>query len=243
MKKLVLIFIIIIAFTFSINTYALEIPEADVNVRSYSFTYQTYTQDEILYYSGYNNITYSGKKQVIQHISALYGDYEDSVYGGAKIHYYNSVGGSVLSSVAIDLNTYHDLDISYNYYRVQLVYRLNSNISDDRIEIEYTYLPYNDYTTISEGVAISATTIESIYNQGFNDGEQFAYDDAYDDGYTAGYNVGLNDDVDFNVIGNNVASGMGDILGLEIGGISLGALVLIPLSFSLFMWFLKVVRK
>ena len=243
MKKLVLLFIILIAFTFSINLYALEIPEAEVNVRSYSFTYQTYIQDEILYYSGYINTTYSSKEQVIQHISALYGDYEDNIYGGAKIHYYNSIGGSVLTSVAIDLNTYHDLDSSYNYYRVQLVYLLDSNISDNRVEIEGMFLPHNDYTTISEGVAISSSTIESIYNQGFNDGEQFAYDDAYDDGYIAGYNVGLNDDVDFNVIGNNVASGMGDILGLEIGGITLGALVLIPLSFSLFMWFLKVVRK
>lgn len=243
MKKLVFIFLILIAFTFSINLYALEIPEADVNVRSYSFTYQTYIQDEILYYSNYISTTYSGKKQVIHHISALHGDYEDNVYGGAKIYYYNQTSGSPLSSVAIDLNVYYELDSSYNYYRVQLVYPLVTNISDERVVIESMHLLNNDYTTISEGVAISSSTIESIYNQGFNDGEQFAYDDAYDDGYTAGYNVGLNDNVDFNVIGNNVASGMGDILGLEIGGITLGALVLIPLSFSLFMWFLKVVRK
>ena len=242
MKRLIFSMIILIAFTFSINVYAVEVPEADVNARTYTLTYQTTTQDEMLYYSNYVSTTYSSKKQVIQYVGALYGDYTDNIYGGAKILYYNQTSGSALLSVAIDLNEYHEIDSSYNYYRIQLVYALVTNISDDRVTYEASQLN-NTYTTISEGVAISYATLEYIYQQGYNEGEANAYDDAYDDGYAAGYTVGLNDNVDFNVVGNNMASGMANILGIEIGGISLGALVLIPLSFSLFMWFIKVVRK
>lgn len=242
MKKLIFSMIILIASTFTINVYAIEVPEADVNARTYTLTYQTTIQDEMLYYSNYVSTTYSSKKQVIQYVGALYGDFEDNIYGGAKILYYNQTSGSALTSVSIDLNEYHELDSSYNYYRIQLVYALVTNISDDRVTYEASQLN-NTYTTISEGVAISYATLEYIYQQGYNEGEANAYDDAYDDGYAAGYTVGLNDNVDFNVIGNNIASGMGDILGISIGGISIGALVLIPLSFSLFMWFIKVVRK
>ena len=242
MKKLIFSMIILIAFSFSISVYAIEVPEADVNDRTYTLTYQTTIQDEMLYYSNFVSTTYNSKKQVIQYVGALYGDYTDNIYGGAKILYYNQTSGSSLSSVAIDLNEYHELDSSYNYYRIQLVYALVTNISDDRVTYEASQLN-NTYTTISEGVAISYATLQYIYQQGYNEGETNAYDDAYDDGYAAGYTVGLNDNVDFNVVGNNMASGMANILGIEIGGISLGALVLIPLSFSLFMWFIKVVRK
>ena len=61
--------------------------------------------------------------------------------------------------------------------------------------------------------------------------------------YARGIQYGLTQNMDYTVIGNNIASGMAGILGISIGGITLGALVLIPLSFSLFMWFIKVVRK
>lgn len=243
MKKLIIgLMITLITITSNVSVYGVEVPEADVNDRSYTFTYQTTTQDEMLYYSGYLSTTYNSKKQVIEYIGALYGDYTDNIYGGAKIHYYNQTSGSPLSSVAIDLNEYHELDSSYNYYRIQLVYALVTSISQDRIFYENTQ-GQNTYTTISEGVAISYATLQYIYQQGYNDGEFDAYDGAYDDGYDDGYAVGLNDNLDLNAIGNNMASGMADILNMSIGGITLGALVLIPLSFSLFMWFMKVVRK
>ena len=243
MKKLILgLMITLIAISSSITINGLEVPEADVNIRSYTFTYQTTTQDEMLYYSGYTSTTYSSKKQVIQYIGALYGDYTDNIYGGAKVHYYNQTSGSPLSSVAIDLNEYHEIDSSYNYYRVQLVYALVTSISQDRTFYENTQAQ-NTYTTISEGVAISYATLLYIYQQGYNDGETAGYADGYDVGEVDGYNDGLNANLDLDVIGTNFATGFSDILALEIGGISLGALALIPISISMFLWFMKISRK
>ena len=123
-----------------------------------------------------------------------------------------------------------------------MVYALVTSISQDRTFYENTQAQ-NTYTTISEGVAISYATLLYIYQQGYNDGETAGYADGYDVGEVDGYNDGLNANLDLDVIGTNFATGFSDILALEIGGISLGALALIPISISMFLWFMKISRK
>lgn len=122
---------------------------------------------------------------------------------------------------------------------------------------------YDDDSYHAGGVA-KETYLDSIYNDlsdsnndGFDDsaynigasdlstaygGLSDTNSDGYDDGsYDAGYGVGVISDLDFSVFTQTLTF-MGDIFQMEIfPNVTFGMLAMIPITFAIFRWFLKIV--
>jgi len=251
MKKLIIFSMISLSFivlSITIQENYLIIPEADVNIRTMNYSYETYLQDEILYLSSILPTVFSGKDQVIfaQYTQGDLGDYIDNVFGGAKVRYRNSTGGAILKSEKLTLSTYHTLDTSYAYFEIQLVFALVTSLSDERAYIEGSILPStNTYAiSVSEGVAININNVLDLYNNAFSAGELAGYDSGYDQGYSTGYIDGtLNTDAGLASLPIAFVGGLNAILGINFGGVTLGALIMIPISIGIFLWFIKFSRK
>jgi len=249
MKKLIIFSMMlfsIIVSSITIQANDLIIPEADINLRTMNYSYSTYIQDEILYLSSKLPTVFNGKDQVIFGQFSDAGDYIDSVFGGAKVRYRNSTGGSILKSEKLTLNTYHTLDSSYAYFEIQLVFKLLTNISEERqvIENDIFLRPSFYALTVSEGIAININNVLDIYNNAFSAGELSGYQGGYDQGYTTGYYDGtLNTNEGLALLPSAFVGGLNTILSLNFGGVTLGALILIPISIGLFLWFIKFSRK
>jgi hypothetical protein len=251
MKKLIIFSMMVLSFIVSsITIFAsdLIIPEADVNIRTMNYSYSTNIQDEILYLSTILPTVFNGKDQVVfaQYTQGNLGNYIDSVFGGAKVRYRNSTGGSILKSEKLTLGTYHTLDTSYAYFEVQLVFALVESLSQERAYIEGSILPStNTYAiSVSEGIAININNVLDLYNNAFSAGELSGYQGGYDQGYTTGYYDGtLNTQEGLAVLPIAFVGGLNSILSLNFGGVTLGALIMIPISIGLFLWFIKISRK
>jgi hypothetical protein len=63
--------------------------------------------------------------------------------------------------------------------------------------------------------------------------------------YSYYYNKGLfiGSEQDFTTLPTTFVSGLNDLLSINLGGVTLGALVLIPITIGIFSWFIKISRK
>jgi hypothetical protein len=156
------------------------IPETEVNLRNMQITYQTNISNEVLYYSTILNINFNGKQQQLFRIDISVGDYIGSVFGGAKIYYYDTVGGSVQKTVKYTLNEWIELDTTYPYWRLQLVTVITpgESLQSTRTNFEQSVLPLSEAFTISEGLVISTSTFVQLYQQGYDAGELNGFEGA-----------------------------------------------------------------
>ena len=156
------------------------IPESEVNLRNMQITYQTKISNEVLYYSTILNINFNGIKQQLFRIDITEGDFIGSVFGGAKIYYYNSVGGSIQKTVKYSLNEWIELDTSYPYWRLQLVLGIapGQSLQTTRTNFEQVVLPASESFTISEGLVVSTSTFVQLYQQGYDAGELNGFEGA-----------------------------------------------------------------
>ena len=239
-----------IVSSITIQANDLTVPSADVNIRTMNYTYQTNISDEILYFSTRLPMTFAGKPQVIfiQYTDG-FGSYinpTSSPFGGAKVRYFNSINGSLVHSESLTLNAFHSLNSEYSYFEIQLVFSNSSSVQQERQVIENDYLLRSSTyaLTISEGVALNINNLQDIYNNAFDAGELSGYESGYDQGYSTGYYYGtLNTQEGLASLPIAFVGGLNAILGINFGGVTLGALIMIPISIGLFLWFIKFSRK
>jgi hypothetical protein len=97
--------------------------------------------------------------------------------------------------------------------------------------------------------------LDDLYNIGYErgasdygiaDGDDFLNasewgDIVYDSAYAEGYQDGS--DLNYNRLPFEFVTGLNTILSINLGGVTLGALVMIPISIGIFLWFIKISRK
>jgi hypothetical protein len=66
-------------------------------------------------------------------------------------------------------------------------------------------------------------------------------DIVYDSAYAEGYQDGA--DLNYNRLPFEFVTGLNSILSINLGGVTIGALVMIPISIGIFLWFIKISRK
>jgi hypothetical protein len=66
-------------------------------------------------------------------------------------------------------------------------------------------------------------------------------DIVYDSAYAEGYQDGA--DLSYNNLPYEFVTGLNTILSINLGGVTIGALVMIPISIGIFLWFIKISRK
>jgi hypothetical protein len=170
----------------------------------------------------------------------------------------------------IEFRTSSDVSIRFNIYNVNYtLFDITYNAMIELYEIDVLAYPndirFNDVIYYVQDaiivLPIANYNAASDYWAGYDDGEQAGYyeglyagkDSGYDDGYEygfeegliEGYNNGYNDalgaDLDVKPLFDNLISFIGTIFSLEIfPGMTIGALAIIPISFAIFKWFMKM---
>ena len=174
------------------------------------------------------------------------GRYEFSTHAGARYSHISLFG--ILIDINAEILTF---DISYP--------------QQDAVLLDWVYQPSQIPYTNSGSVGIygiddqgsqivlydnnmaGSSSVEDAYARGETYGYNNGYAEGDTTGYLRGYNAGFNQGSTqaqgLDQLTTNMSNGLGDILSLEIGGISLGALALIPISISMFLWFMKISRR
>lgn len=170
------------------------------------------------------------------------GRYEFSTHAGARYSKISVFG--ILMDIDAEILTF---DVSYP--------------APNTVRIEWQFQPSQEPYTYSSAVSMSGIddqgaqiilydnnvagneSLDSAYKRGNDAGYYDGYADGDTAGYLRGHTAGMQQNAGIDNLTSNFTTGLTDILSLEIGGLSLGALALIPISIAVFSWFLKLFGK
>jgi hypothetical protein len=89
---------------------------------------------------------------------------------------------------------------------------------------------------------VVGNTAELYLGNSYGDIVSF-HNNVYNYYFQRGYRLGQVQDLNLGTIPVALTTGLNSIFGINVGGISLGVLMGIPIAFSMFLWFMKVARK
>lgn len=104
--------------------------------------------------------------------------------------------------------------------------------------VTWSYLSTSRFWSAS---GIGQIFYDSGYDYGWNVGEKEGFDSGWWEGFGDGQEAGQ-EPLDLNAIPRSIGSGLQSILNLNFAGMTIGGLIMIPLMFSIFIWFIRFTK-